>query len=470
MSLRNYLLVSILLIITGVGGITIWSSYKASRYEVQDLFDAQLSRSARLLLSMAITDIREGDIHKLQDMLKENAMHLKYEIGTRKDAVNYKTGHNYETKLAFQVWDLSGNMLLRSANAPLAPFSNEEPGYSDRNIDGTDWRIFSLWGRDHEYLVMAAERYDVRMELVEAITQRVLLPFLMMLPVLALLLWLAVGRGLAPLKRVAQEVENRDEHYLDSIDESNVPSEVAPLIRALNRLFDILKNSLEKERRFTSDAAHELRTPLAALKTHAQLAKSSTEVSDREHAISQLLVGVDRASHVVDQLLALSRLEPGISQSSFSVKNRDLHELTVSIAVDLVMLAEAKQIELSVEDTGEVSIQGDATSLSILIRNLLDNAIRYTPEGGVVQVLFKQTPSHTELQVIDSGPGIEELYQKKVFERFYRGDNKQQTGCGIGLSIVKRIADLHKASVRIQNLAQGSGLLVIVAFPAGNEV
>lgn len=461
MSLRKYLLVSILLIISVVGGIIIWSSYKASRFEVQELFDAQLSRSARLLLSMAVADIREGDIHRLENLFRENAMHVP-PLGS-KEAVDHDTGHYYETKLAFQIWDKHGNMLLRSATAPLAPFANFEPGYSDGNINGTDWRIFNLWDREHEYLVMAAERYDIRMELVEAITQRVLLPFLILLPILALLLWLAVGRGLAPLKRVAQEVQNRDEHYLDAIDETNVPSEVSPLIQALNRLFTRLRESLEKERRFTSDAAHELRTPLAALKTHAQLAKSSPDRADQDHALSQLLVGVDRASHVVDQLLALSRLEPGITQ--LVIRSLNLHELTVMVVADLAMLAASKNIDLSVEDAGPVMIQGDSTSLSILIRNLVDNAIRYTPEGGSVAINFKQTSDSVELQVIDSGPGIADEHREKIFERFYRGDSNQQSGCGIGLSIVKRIADLHGARVRMQNLVQTTGLLISVIFP-----
>ena len=466
MSLRKYLLFAILLIISTIGGITIWSSYQASRHEVQELFDAQLSRSARLLLSMAVADIREGHIRELQDLLLENQLRLESrEHEGDEDEDDDSEGHHYEAKLAFQVWDHHGNMLLRSENAPLVPLSDHRRGYSDKSIDGTGWRIFSMWSHDNRYLVMAAERHEVRMELVNAITQRLLLPFLILLPILAWLLWMAVGHGLAPLKRLAAEVQSRDEHYLDSIDESNVPEEVQPLIQALNRLFGELRDSLEKERRFTSDAAHELRTPLAALKTHAQLARSSSRQADRDHALAQLTRGVDRAAHVVDQLLDLARVEPGAQQPGQAMQSVDLHQLVIEVVAGLGVVAADKDIELSVEDSGRVLLTGDAVSLSMLIRNLVDNAIRYTPAQGRVTIGFEDTDDQWVLRVADSGPGIRAEDQQKIFERFYRGSDRQQSGCGIGLSIVRRIAEMHHAHISLENLPDGAGLQVEVRFP-----
>ncbi len=465
MSLRKYLLFSLLLIIAGIGGVTIWSSYQASRHEVQELFDAQLSRSARLLLSMAVADIREGHIRELQDLLLENQLRLEVdgEERTPEEDAHFE-GHEYEAKLAFQVWDVHGNMLLRSANAPLLPLTSQQPGYSDSIIEGTEWRIFSLWSHDRQYLVTAAERYDVRMELVNAIAIRLVLPFVILLPILAWLLWMAVGHGLAPLQRIAREVQSRDEHFLDSIDESNAPDEVKPLLHALNRLFDKLADSLEKERRFTSDAAHELRTPLAALKTHAQLALSAPSCEESQHALKQVIKGVDRASHVVDQLLNLAKLEPGSSVLGRDRKQLDLHQLVVDEVAGLAMMAAAKNIELAVNETGAVMIQGDAVSLAMLIRNLIDNAIRYTPQNGTVDVALEVSGQQVVLTVTDSGPGISEADRERLFERFYRGKGLQESGCGIGLSIVKRIAELHHANIELANVSTEGGLQVAVTF------
>jgi len=408
---------------------------------------------------MAVADIREGHIGDLQDLLVENQLRIESNERQMEDL----RSHDYEAKLAFQLWDQHGNMLLRSVNAPLVPLSDQLQDYSDRTIDHTDWRIFSLWSHDKEFLVMAAERYDVRKELVSAITQRLLLPYLLLLPILAWLLWMAVGHGLAPLQRLADEVQSRDEHYLDSIDEDNVPDEVRPIIHALNRLFGELRDSLENERRFTSDAAHELRTPLAALKTHAQLARSSVSKADRDHALAQLNGGVDRASHVVDQMLALARVEPGAAPRP--LQPLDLHQLVVDEVASLAMMAAQKNIELSVDDPGAVTLQGDPLSLAMLVRNLIDNAIRYTPEQGQVAIGFEQNDQQLTLLVTDSGPGIPEEQQDKIFQRFFRGEGREESGCGIGLSIVKRIAEMHRAQIHIQNVSPEGGLQVRLVFP-----
>ena len=221
MSLRKYLLISILLIVTSVGGLTIWSSYRESVHEIEEIFDAQLASSARMMLGLTITEIGQGDISTLQNSLLDNRfithmdddedeheheeLHRDEEEEDDDEDEAYEHGHYYETKLTFQVWDRHGNMLLRSANAPLRPLSEIEEGYSDQQMNGVRWRVFGLWNSDRLYRVQTAERYDVRLELVEKITQRLILPFLILIPVLAWLLWIAVGRGLQPLNRVAKK-------------------------------------------------------------------------------------------------------------------------------------------------------------------------------------------------------------------------------------------------------------------------
>jgi len=470
MSLRKYLLISILLIISTVGGMTIWGSYKDSTHEVQELFDAQLAQSARMILSIALTEVQEGHVGKLQKLIFLNKLqlkdkpHLGEEEEEEEDEDELENGHLYENKLAFQVWDLHGNMILRSGNAPLEPLSNNKNGFSDQFIDSTQWRVFSLWNNEHNHLVMTAERYDLRMDLVRKITLKLLLPFLLMLPVLTFLLWLAVGKGLQPLKRIADEVKKREEHFLKELDTSHVPSEVKPLVYALNNFFIKVKASIEKERRFTSDAAHELKTPLAAIKTHAQLAQSASDSKSLNHSLSQLNAGTSRANHIVDQLLALARSESGNTQQQ-SLVPVDLHKLATEITGELAPMAINKNINLSVQDSSPIIINADPSGLSMLIRNLVDNAIRYIPDSGEVKINFSQTEHLVELHVIDTGPGIpDKSERKKVFERFYRSEGMSQSGCGIGLSIVKQVADYHHAKIDLSE-AENGGLHVTVSFP-----
>ena len=471
MSLRKYLLISILLIISSVGGLTIWGSYQDTIHEVEELFDAQLAHSSRMTLSLALTEVKRGDISELQRMIFLNKLHFDENndenTSEHEGKEELEEGHYYESKLAFQVWDTHGNMLLRSDNAPLEPLSNINKGFSNQVINSIQWRVFSLWSRKHKYLVMTAERHDLRMDLIHKITLKLLLPFLLLLPVLALLLWFAVGKGLLPLKRIADEVQSRDERFLDNIDTSNVPKEVLPLVEALNKLFSKIQQSFEKERRFTSDAAHELRTPLAALKTHAQLAKSSNNDKDLQHALTQLDTGVNRANHTVDQLLALARSESGAANQQ-TFKTIDLHAISTQVAADIACFALDKNIELSVQDKGAINIQGSSTGLSMLIRNLLDNAIRYTPENGAVRIEFSHTKDANIIHVIDTGSGISgDAEKEKVFERFYRGEDMIQSGCGIGLSIVKQIADQHNARIKLNDAAE-KGLDISVSFPVSS--
>ena len=461
MSLRKYLLISILLILTSVGGLAVWSSYNASVYEVEELFDAQLSRSASLMLALTVSEIRDGHLEEAQKVILNNQMRLNRLQENDPDELHESSelGHYYELKLAFQVWDKHGNLVLHSGLPRFEPLTQHEQGYSDNVIDDVRWRVFSMWSRDKNYLVMAAERYDVRMDLVDKISQRLMLPFLLLLPVLAWLLWLIIGHGLQPITRIVNQVKDRDLHNLASIQQDNAPTEIVPLIQAINRLFQRVAESFAKEKRFTSDAAHELRTPLAVMKIHAQLARSARNEADRQHALSQLERGVDRGSHVVEQLLTLARLQP--DQASEHWKIIDIHQLAVDVAAELAPLAAAKNIELAVIESAAIEVRGQPIMLQLMLRNLLDNAIRYTPQNG--QVLMTFDCGKPSVCIQDSGSGIAPADYEKVFERFYRGE-VDEAGCGIGLSIVKQIAEMHAVVLKLE-LAQLGGLQVRLIFP-----
>jgi len=436
-SLRARLLLLLLSATLLLWGMAAVMSYEEAHHEIDELYDAQLARSARILLS---------------------------QVGQEADEVEIEYGadfHKYERKIAFQVWDAQGKLLLHSANSPGRPFSEEQDGFSDARIGGRIWRVFSHWDEKHLFRVQVGERHDVRDELSESVVSSLSYPFLIALPLLALLVWLGVGKGLAPLRGITAEVASRESQNLKPLEAGGAPDEIRPLVDSLNGLLTRLDTALENERRFTADAAHELRTPLAALKTQAQVAQRSTADNERRHALRQVVEGADRATRLVEQLLTLARLDPqrGLPQvAAFS-----LRALAVEFAAALASGALEKSIELGVAE-GDASVVGDPTMTGVLLRNLIDNAIRYTPVDGWVNVEVRGEAGRTVLEVCDSGPGIAPQERAQVTQRFYRVLGSGEEGSGLGLSIVQRIAELHGATVELGE-SEAGGLAVRVSFP-----
>jgi len=305
------------------------------------------------------------------------------------------------------------------------------------------------------------------------------MPLLLALPVLAILIWIVIGRGIRPLTRVADEVANRAPQHLDPLDTHAVPQEIMPLVNSLNVLFARLQQAFEHERRFTADAAHELRTPLAALKTQAQVALNASIPEQQHNALLNVVTGVDRATHLVEQMLTLARLEPRTfleshknNISAVEIQHADiqnLHKLAAHSLAEIAQTAFEKNIELSLDEMAEGStaqVMGNADMLGILLRNLIDNAIRYTPPNGEVKVHIHTDNQQVILQVSDTGVGIPQAERTRVLERFYRVLGNQESGSGLGLSIVMRIAELHGATVSLDDAENNRGLKVTVRFPA----
>lgn len=442
-SLRARLLVLLLGVTLLVwGGATVLSLVEA-HHEIDELYDAQLARSARILLA---------------------------QIGDEPDEVEIEYGgdiHKYERKIVFQVWDAAGQLVLRSANAPATPLAARHAGFSDAQIEGREWRVFSHFGHAQRLLIQVGERHDVRDELTEGVVSRLLAPLLVAAPLLALLVWLSIGKGLAPLARVAAEVATREPQRLDPLDVGETPTEIRPLIDSLNSLLHRLDSALENERRFTADAAHELRTPLAALKIQAQVAQRAAAGEERHNALQQVSDGVDRATHLVEQLLTLARLDPAAGLPT--PRPVALRSVAVACAALLAQRALDKHIELAVED-GDATLGADAAMLAILLRNLVDNAIRYTPTGGSVNIAASTAEDGAALlEVCDDGPGIAPEERSRVLGRFYRVLGSGEDGSGLGLSIAGRIAELHGATITLDSGAGGKGLCVRVIFPVAAD-
>lgn len=476
MSIRLQLLLRLIAVaILLVGGVS-WLAYDDIRQETRELFDAQLARSARLILSLAQAQNSDTGFSKIQEYLDENGLAVMYidldspidisSLDSSEDDLaeshDDAMAHDYETRLSFQIWDDEGNLLIKSYNAPLEPITQQHAGFSNAMINGHNWRAFSLHSHNSQYRCITAERVDVRNDLTGKISSDLLYMFAILIPALLLVMSLSIYQGLKPLHRLASQINRRSGDNLELIANDNDYAEIATIKNALNQLLQRLNETLAREKRITSDAAHELRTPLAAIRLHTELAKNASNHEQKNDSLDQVLQGVDRTTHLVEQLLTLARLEPGLLAGNFSrVK---LATLIIEETALLSPLALKKNIDISFDNTSEGIINGDESSLRILIRNLLTNAINYTQENGNIGIRLSTGKDRTTLIIEDDGPGIEEQHRQRVMERFYRGENHQTPGCGIGLSIVDRVVQIHQGELQLLQADSGQGLKVIVTF------
>lgn len=410
-------------------------SYQRARHEVQELMDDQLAKTAQLMLVQAqlgedhFTDLpaRIAGIRGLRS--RRNQLTLEYQVG-RPDGV----------------------VLVRSAHAPATPLSSAL-GYANVQ-DGTGelWRSLILESSDRTYRVQIAESIPKRDKEALEIAVKTVQPLVLALPLALLAIYFSIRRGLKPLDDLASEVATRSSDNLTPLAGRNIPREAQPLVAAINRVLYRLGYSLESERRFTADAAHELRTPLAAARIQAQVALLSKNAEKREHALNLTLAGLDRATRLVEQMLRLARLDP-------------LAQLAQTQPVSLVDLAQrvaagvqdaVPHARIALELAGNAApVPGDPDLLEVALRNLIDNAIRYSPEGSEVTVALQAGDAPPVLSVRDNGPGVPEDELPRLMERFYRGESVTAEGSGLGLTIVGRIAELHGAALELDNREGG---------------
>ena len=361
-----------------------------------------------------------------------------------------------------QVWTLDGELVYESRpHAALPNFTTI--GFSTVNTKSGRWRVYGT--QSLTKVVQIAQPMSVRRQQAAQLAVRTLAPFALQMPVLAFIIWFAVGYALQPLQRVAKAVNARRVDALEPLSDETLPDEVRPLVGSLNDLLERLTAALERERAFMADAAHELRTPLTAL--HLQLgalARAATE-PERAAAMGQLSEGVQRAIRLVEQMLALARQEPRAEAARSELA---LDELAREAVAELVPLADSRRIDLGISEAQTVFVRADRDAVATLMRNLIDNAVRYTPPGGRVDVSVERTPEtppRAAVKVMDTGPGIEPQERERVFDRFYRRAGNREPGSGLGLAIVKAIALAHGATVRLDEGADGRGLAVTVSFP-----
>ncbi|BBP01743.1 ATP-binding protein [Sulfuriferula nivalis] len=411
------------------GSISFYFAWK----EASSLLDQQLSEIA--------SSVDEGS--------QLPAMQSRFE---RKNAEEKKQG------FIIQVW--IGNESGRSSRPDFKLPRAATPGFSDIWFRGLKWRAYTMIYPDRT--VQIAQQEDVRYDIALHSAMRVLFPFALVIPISWLLIGVVVSRLLQPLERVTNEVKNRDVTSQALLPVEDVPQEVAPLVLAMNDLIVRLSAAIELQRQFLSDAAHELRTPLAALQLQIENLSQSHSRDDLDNRIEEMRRGSQRASHLVGQLLKISRYE---AQGKSAMSGRiHLNTVVKACLADFIPLADHRHIDLGMTQDDDAMIMGVAEDMRVLLGNLIDNAIRYTPEGGKVDVSLRVANQEVVVEVLDTGSGIPESLLPRIFDRFFRVAGQETEGSGIGLSIVQAIAQRQSARVVLANRQDGHGLSARVIF------
>ncbi|WP_017479757.1 ATP-binding protein [Pseudomonas sp. PAMC 26793] len=439
---RRTLTLIIGLLLAGLLVISIFNLHD-SNHEIAEVYDAQLAQNARLLqgvMSMPLASSDQADLYRA----------FNKALG---EAVPKVNGHPYESKIAFQVWSPQGELLVFTSSAPAFAKPPAQPGFGNvTDLAGRDWRGFVLKDKDNGLRIWVGERDDVRSDLVDRIVRHTLWPNILGSLILAGMVWLAIGWGLKPLVNMAATLRARHSGSLEPMQLSPLPMELEPMQAALNRMLAQIQEVLGRERRFIADAAHELRTPLAVLRVHAQnLLEAGTE-HERRESLTFLIEGVDRASRLVNQLLTMARLEP--TSAWPPVQPVDLATTVRDGLIQLTPWLLSKGLELAFEiDDDDCRANVDAASIHIALNNLVTNAANFSPEHGVITVGLNKTPGYFQLTVEDEGPGIDEAEHERLFERFYSRGNAH--GAGLGLTIVQTIAQRLGGQVHLENRATG---------------
>ena len=360
-------------------------------------------------------------------------------------------------ELVVQVWTPDGVQIFRTVSRAQLP-QHAVLGFSNVKANGTTFRIFSV--QTSSQTVQVAQDMAVRRNMAGSLALRTVGPIAVLMPILMLVVWWVVSRSLEPVARVRTQVAARQADDLSPVSENGLPDEVRPLVHELNLLFDRVRTAFAAQQHFVADAAHELRTPLAALKLQAASLERAEHPAARQVAIGRLSAGIERATRLVEQLLVLARQEASAAGGS-TAQQVALGELARRTVGDLIGVAQHKGVDLGLQHADEVSVNGQADGLMILMRNLVDNAVKYTPPGGTVDVAVRGA----SISVEDSGPGIAPEERERVFDRFYRIAGSETAGSGLGLAIVKAIAERHGATLRLGQSERLGGLSAVVTFP-----
>lgn len=481
-SIHRYLKLFVLLWILVVSILTSIWVYVDAKHETDELFDASLVQSARILDSLLHLHPLDEEIPEFGTLSNQMNQHIRKKMD--------QGGHPYEKKVAFQIWSASNELLFKSLSAPEKKVAPLATGFHRTQIDQQGWRTFALYSEQNKWWLLVAESDDIREELATYIVRDHVLPLLIGIPLLLLVLHYLIQKGLLPLRKIASQLG--DKHYQDltPLNDQRTPEEVLGLVNSLNHLFISLQAAYERESRFTADAAHELRNPLASLMIHADNALEDTvyfqqaeenkqnqqiqrHCGQQTQDLEYLKSSIKRLSYSVQQLLALSRAENQVIEDDYVLIN--LYELCHEIKKQHQVLLQEKQQYLSIDIKPSCAFSGYRTLLTMLINNLINNANKYCPANSqirlqcIIKTVVDTTSEEKSAQYLtmiceDSGPGIAENEIKRVRDRFYRTQGTESYGAGLGLSIVDVIVKKHHGTWELGRSELG-GLLVSIQLP-----
>lgn len=432
-------------------------SLQRTKSEVDELLDGRLAESARtldvLIQHAGIASLRGGSGEDALVPAVSAASGLRHQRKT------------FESEVGFQVFDRNGHLLLATANvADMPPPRSSDGEFADVYLHNYQWHVFNLATRNDGVLIRTAERYDSRHEILHVLWLDHGLPLLLGLPLLALLVGWAVSRGLRPLVVLTDALSTRLPGSRAPITLPHAPQELQPVLSALNAQLDRQEDALERERRFSADVAHELRTPLAAIMINLESAMTAANMAEAHDSLAGAQHSVAVLARRIEQLLALARLEASVASSARAPV--DLIAVASDVIEELTPIIADSHVELDfARDGAGVVVQGHEVALAALLRNLIENALRHVPAGGLVQLIVQQGMEQATIDVIDDGPGIPVEHRDAVFTRFHREKSSRGEGYGLGLSIVQRAAELHGASIELLDSPFGTGLRVRVAIP-----
>lgn len=435
-SLQTRLLTTVLALVLAVWSLAAALAWRETRHEVNELLDAHLAQTAALLRLQPLDELDEKQLNEAPDL------------------------DRHQPHVVFQLWH-EDQLLARSASAPQQPLAQRRKrGFADSEVEGKAWRVFVTPGRERDVRILVGERQSVRDEIVLASLTNILKPLMWALPLLALGIWWVVRGSVRPLGRLGQAVATRRPQSLAPLPTQGVPPEVLPLVTALNGLFERTAQLLATEQQFTADAAHELRTPIAAIRTQAQVALGARDDAERHHALAATLAGCDRAARLVDQLLMLARLEAAAAPPRTPLALAELARQAVADAAESPL---NQGHTLALDAAGPAQALGDPLLTQVLLRNLLDNALRYSPPGSPVTLTLAAAGDGWRLAVEDGGPGLDDAGLARLGQRFQRGEGAAQPGSGLGWSIVRRVAALQGWTVAADRSPALGGLRVRLA-------
>lgn len=440
-----------------LGGIGI-AAHEVARHESEEIFSARLATSARVLEALVARQLEKATVS--QPIVISLPKALESASGDAPE--DY--GHPYETKIAFQVWDDGGRLLVKSALAPDSALGPLRAGFSRNTIDDEVWQVFAL--RSGNVWVFAAEKDEVRQELVSELGMSILVP----LVVGGLLMLLAVNFVLSfnttSLRELADRISKREPESLAKIELPDTPAELAPIVRELNELLDRVKAAFEREKRFIDAAAHEIRTPIAALQVHIQNAIRAETVQERENSLAEAMVGLRRTTKLAEQLLAFSRITANVDDEAF--RPVSLNQVCRDVIAAQEPLLTQRGQSIGLDAPQECLVRGEPYKIQRLLQNLIDNASQYGLPQGDIQVDVEKTADSIVLRVSNDGEPVPEDEIDKIFTPYYRIPRRESCGSGLGLAIVKEIAEQHKAQVGVQRKADGQGAVVTVRFSAAD--